>query len=510
MTTSPLYARFEDCARRLPDKTALVADGRRLQYREMAAAVDSLARHMAALGIRPGDAVGVVLPNGAAFAQVLLACARVGALVVPQSTGSTPAATQKAFAVAGVRHLVCWHGAIGQVVDAPADGCAIALGGARPGWQAFEALLEGGRGPLPALPADRDLPYLVLLTSGSTGAPKPILLGQRTKVARADSAIALYGLGEADVVLASTPMHHSLAQRMVLIPLLSGGTSVIMRHYTPELWLEAVHAEGVSFTIAVSSQLRQIIARLEGAPSLARLRCLVSSSAAIDADSKAILRAHLGDCVIHEIYGASEVASVTDLDTRSRPDKLDTVGCPVPGAEVRILRPDGGKADAGEVGEIVCRTPLRFSGYLGDPALTRQAMCGEFFRSGDLGWLDEDGFLHFAGRIKDIVIVGGINVYPRDIEAVVERHESVLECAVIAVEDERLGEVVGIVVCPRPGAGGVDLRALRRLCATELGDAQQPHHYFELDRLPLNEMGKIDKPALRARFGRPGGASHVA
>lgn len=506
MPSSPLFSRFAEAAQRTPQKVAVIADDERRTYAELEDEIKRVAGHLLELGVRPGEHIGVILPNCIEFVHVLLAAARIGAVIVPQSTGASKDAVRRAFPAARVQHLICWHGAVGELV--PQDladwpefraGVRIVVGGAVDAWHDFQALL----GPVDEYPpppsVGPDQPFLILLTSGSTGAPKPILLSQETKVARAQSAIDLYRLNADDVVLAATPLHHSLADRMVLIPLLIGGTSVIMRHYNAASWLDTVEAHGVSFTIAVSSQLKQIIPLLDQRPAPTSLRCLVSSSAALDPASKAALLARL-DCAFHEIYGASEIASATDLATRKHPAKLDTVGEAIPGIEVGILGRDEQLLPAGKAGEIVCRTPLMFSGYHLNPEATRDAMWNGYFRTGDEGLIDEDGFLHFLGRIKDIIIVGGINVYPRDIEEVVESHPDVLECAAVPVGDERLGEVVGVVVVARPEVAMLDERALKRLCAMRLGDAQQPHHFFQIQRLPRNEMGKIDKPALRARF----------
>lgn len=500
MDISPLYAAFSRAAQATPGKTAVILGEESRSYAQLLGEVDRLASRLGRLGVAVGDRIGIVLPNSIEFVRMLFAAARLGAVLVPQSPGCTPEAARRTFAAAGVNHLVCWHGVAAELFPASGQGAGLRLsvGGKLPGWLALEEtaddepLLEPAR-----LPAGH--PYLILLTSGSTGAPKPILLSQDTKVARAGSAISLYGLTADEVVLAATPMHHSLAQRLVLLPLTSGATSVIMPRYTAQAWLDTAERHDVSFTMAVSSQLRQVIPLLEDRPAPSRLRCLVSSSAALDPTSKAQLLARIPGCAFHEIYGASEIASATNLDARAHPSKLDSVGLPIAGVEVQILGRDQTLLPAGEAGEIICRTPFAFAGYYQAPDITHAAMWQDYFRTGDEGRLDEDGFLYFLGRIKDIIIVGGINVYPRDIEDIVEQHEDVAECAAIPVADAQLGEVVGLVIAPRPGAS-LKLRTLRQLCANRLDDAQQPHHYFQVDQLPRNEMGKIDKPTLRARF----------
>jgi long-chain acyl-CoA synthetase len=328
-------------------------------------------------------------------------------------------------------------------------------------------------------------------------------LSQATKILRAASAAELYGVGPDDVTLAATPLYHSLAQRLVLLPLVTGGTAVLMEHFTPASWLDSVSRHKISFSIAVSSQLRQLLGRLDSAE-LGSLRCLVSSSALLDDETKAQLLSRLR-CDFHECYGASEVAIATNLTAEAARHKLGSVGTAIPGASVVILGADGNLAESGVPGEILCRTPMAFSGYYLQPETTAAAMWGDYFRTGDLGRLDEDGFLTFLGRIKDIVITGGVNIYPKDVEDVVLLHPAVLECAVIALPSVELGEVVGVVLVWRDPTSAPPLRELGRLCMTHLADFQQPRQFFVLPELPRNAMGKLDKPALRRQYSTPPG-----
>jgi long-chain acyl-CoA synthetase len=205
------------------------------------------------------------------------------------------------------------------------------------------------------------------------------------------------------------------------------------------------------------------------------------------------------NCEFHECYGTSEIAIATNLDGISAKTKLQSVGLPAPGVDVKIIGTNDEIVGAGALGEIVCKTPMLFGGYFKRPELTRAAMWGEYFRTGDMGRLDEDGFLYFLGRTKDIIICGGINIYPADIEAVVGEHASVQECAAFAFPDERLGEVVAVAIVPVDKAA-FDLRQLRFHCAERLADFQQPRKFFIVDELPRNAMGKVMKLQLVKTF----------
>lgn len=497
---APLYGHFRHAAERTPGKLALVAGDAGYTYRDLLQEVDALADGLSIAGVRAGDAVGVLLPNCAEFVLVLLAGARLGAIVVPQSMGLGAEALAAAFRAADVRHLIAWSGAAAQLDDLslPPGGMRAAAGAEREGWNSLRALIDAGKAqPVSAPMLQGALPYLMVLTSGSTGQPKPILLSQQTKLLRAAAAAGLYGVTADDVTLAATPLYHSLAQRLVLMPLISGGTSIVMAHFTPAAWIAAVRQHGVTFSIAVSSQLRQILdALIASGETLPSLRCLVSSSALLDDETKARLLAHLS-CAFHECYGASEIAIATNLSPVDAGRKLGSVGTAIPGTEVLIHDENGQAVPPDTPGEIVCRTPMLFSGYYAQPAVTEAAMRGDYFRTGDLGRLDSEGFLFFLGRIKDIIISGGINIYPKDIEEVVASHPAVRECAAIPLPDGQLGEVVGVAVAFHAPDAPPEPRDLQRHCMQRLGDFQQPRRFFFVDALPRNSMGKLDKPALR-------------
>lgn len=498
-----IYQHFRQAAARTPEKRALVVGTASYTYGELLHDVDALSEGLAAAGIRAGEHVGVLLPNCAEFVLVMLAGARLGAVIVPQSMGLSAEALASTFQAANVRHLIAWMGAIGNLADLhlPADSVRVVVGGAREGWMPLKSVMETGRmhpQPAPVLPAE--LPYLMVLTSGSTGKPKPILLGQHTKILRAAAAAELYGVTADDVTLAATPLYHSLAQRLVLMPLIMGGTSIVMEHFTPASWISCVRQHGVTFSIAVSSQLKQILSVLiADNGTLPSLRCLVSSSALLDDETKTKLLNYLS-CDFHECYGASEIAIASNLSPQGATHKLGSVGTAIPGTELLILGENGQPVATGVPGEIICRTPMLFSGYYAQPGTTSASMWGNYFRTGDLGMMDEDGFLFFLGRIKDIIISGGVNIYPKDIEDVIASHHSVRECAVIPLLDEQLGEAVAAVVALHEPDSPPEPRELQRLCMTRLGDFQQPRRFFFVRELPKNAMGKLDRPALRQKY----------
>lgn len=488
-----------------PDRLAVWCDGRTATYADLSTLVRRWSHALAGRGVQRGEQIGVLLPNSIEFAALLMVAADLGVSLVPLNMSLSPEAVARAFAAADVRHVVAGAAQLAALAQPVVPGLQIAVDGAAPGAVTLEELLATVPRDVP--PQGRGTPdaaLILTMTSGSTGDPKPIVLTQRTKVNRAAAAVQMYGVTAGDVILAATPLYHSLAERLVLMALMYGATAVVMARFSTAAWLRCVAEQRVSFTIAVSSQLKQIVAELRGPGShdTDSLRCVVSSSALLDNATKDELLAHIG-CEFHECYGTSEIAIASNLDSANAAGKLQSVGCAAPGVDIRILGAGDVELPAGEVGEIVCRTPMLFGGYYRRPDQTAAAMWGEYFRTGDLGCLDDDGFLYYRGRAKDLIITGGVNVYPGDVEAVAATLPGVKECAAFAVADEKLGEVVGLALV-LDDAAAYNLRALRVRCAERLADFQQPRHIHVVDALPKNPMGKIMKFELVRQFSKPG------
>lgn len=485
-----------------PDKLALVMDGAAFSYRRLSKEAARWHALLESQGVKNGDAIGMILPNVPEFVLLLLAAAARGAMVVPLCPSLPAEAIHRAFSAAGVRH-VFGTAAVSKRLEAEPgpELLPITVGPSSGDCLCTDEILGNlpeECGPLPTAVAD-SAPYLLLTTSGSTGTPKPILLSQECKWLRAQAAAALYQVGADDITLAATPLYHSLAERLVLLPLITGGTAVVMKTFSAEGWIQQVQKQKVSFTIAVSSQLRQIAGQLAVADQrVASLRCVVSSSAVLEEQTKADLLSRLR-CQFHECYGTSEVAIATNLGGNDTEGKIQSVGCAAPGVSLCIAGENGSSAPVGEVGEILVKTPMMFQGYYRQPELTADAMRDGYFKTGDLGSLDEDGFLYFRGRKKDVIITGGINIYPADVEDVILRHPSVRECVAFALPDERLGEVVGVVLVPEDS---FELRKLRHDCADALADFQLPRRYFLTDQIPRNKLGKITRHSLSAMYAR--------
>ncbi len=483
------------------NKVALKIDHRQWSFKQLYQAVCDQEQRFIQAGLQSGDTLVAVLPNGWHSVLVLLTAAKMQLTIAPLPMSCTAQAFKTACQRISATAAVLWRPLKGELV---ADGNELFYLYA---YSDDESINQAITSIAPVLLAreqinqsdliSEDAPFILTMTSGSTGDPKPIALSQRTKYLRAWSAINLYGVTENDTTLIATPLYHSLAQRLLLVSLLSAGTLVLLPKYTQEQWLRTIGQERVTFTIAVSSQLKPLIntqySKSELANKLASLRVLVSSSALIEQSVKQQLLNVL-QCEFHECYGASEVAVVTNIKF-SKQSPVGSVGKPIDGVTVKVCDDTGNSVAANTVGEICVKSPLVFSGYYQLPDKTQASFKNNYFKTGDLGYFDEQGYLYFSGRKKEIIITGGINVYPEDVEQAINGLDSVIEAAAFPMPDEQLGEIVAVAVVLTSGEAA-NSTALSMALIDQLADFQLPRQWFFVDELPKSALGKLQRYRL--------------
>lgn len=479
-----------------PERIALIYQGQRYSYQALGNAVQTAVDHLQSLQLKQGDVCVVALDNSPGFAALYLAAAELGLLLAPVAGSSSTEILNTAIDSTAAKALIGET----RVVQAYLRDATLANASTPVlTWalktddlfihQPLRLTLGNHEQQLP-------LDYILTMTSGSTGHPKPIVLSQGSKVARSFAgAKDLYRLGEGEVVLVASPMYHSLAQRLTLLPLMTGGTAVILPQFSPKVWLETVSKHRVSFTLAVSSHLEQLVNLVEGYD-LTSLRCLVSSSSLLrDEVKKRCLEVF--QCDFHECYGASEVGIVTNLTAEDAKTHLSTVGKALPYVDLKIVDEKKQEVATGHVGEIIVKTDTAFSRYYKQPEATAQSVVDGYFYTGDLGWVDQSGFLHLSGRKKDTIIVGGTNVYPQDIETVIAQVPGIKEVAVIGIDDAYFGEaILAVLVTDEVW----NLRAVKQACFNQLADYQQPMAFEVVESLPRNAMNKLLKHELKKQF----------
>lgn len=496
-----LFERFCEACETNSNKTAIWCDGEKKTYAELLKLVCKYTNYLLGRGVVKGDIIGIPMNNSIESVALIFAVSAIGAGVAPINPTLPMDAINAAFQAADVKHIVArkfFFRTVGADFLERVSGCCLCLDAKIDGIDSFEdVILSSDQKPdLRGNEITGTEPFILTMTSGSTGTPKPIVLTQVNKIKRADAHIKLYGITANDNVLAATPLYHSLAERLVIMPLILGGTSVLLPRFTPILWLNCVKEQKVTFTIAVSAQLSQISQLLSSPfiPEISALRCIVSSSALLETHVRNELIDKL-DCDFHEMYGTSECSTVTNINFGEARNKISSVGRALPGVKIRIVDNEGNILGYDEVGEIIVNTPLRCEEYYRMPEVMEASLSDGYFHTGDLGRIDKDGYLYFVGRKKELIITGGVNVYPKDIEEKLCSLSGVSECAAFAYADERLGEVVAVAVVLGSEAK-VTRKDIQIFCAKNLADFQQPHKIFFLNELPKNAMGKVVKMKL--------------
>ncbi|MEU1183930.1 AMP-binding protein [Streptomyces sp. NPDC005820] len=473
-------------AQRAPEDPCVGDDAVELTNAQFLTRVVQAARVLREHGVGPGDVVGVILPNGVEFVVALFAAWRLGASVTPINPRLTEAETG---------YQIADSGAVVVITPEPAP-----FAGSLPA-----AALRDDRSGEPVAPStDPQSLALIIYTSGSTGRSKGVLLDHANVSAMGRMLVEVTDMDDTDHSLLILPLFHINGIMVsLLMPLLGGARVTVTGRFQVDTFFDYVERVGPTFFSAVPTMFMMLAELPEDVrPDCSSIRFSISGGAPLPpALIERFERRY--DIPIHEAYGMSESTCVVTVTPLSGPRKPGAVGLPLPGVEVAVVGLDGRTAAAGETGEVVLRGPNVMRGYLGRPEETSLAVQDGWLHTGDVGRIDEDGYLVLVDRIKDMIIRGGVNIYPKEIETVLGEHPDVFEAAVVGAADTRLGEVPVAFVVLRPDSALTTERLLDH-CGGSLAKYKHPVDFHVVDALPRNHVGKIDKPALRARLGRVG------
>jgi long-chain acyl-CoA synthetase len=507
MTSPPtLPQRFRHTAKRFAETPAILAQERTWTYADLDEASDGMAAGLIARGIAPGDRVGLYCPNGAAFVVCYLGILKAGACAVPINLLLPPTAIAFMLNDAGAK-AICFHAALAEptaaaLAEAPGVTLRIGIGPVDP--EAvdcrFDDLAVAADPPAPPIDPDQD-PAVILYTSGTTGRPKGAVLTHANLAANATAVAEVLGVrsgADGDRFLVVLPMFHAFAATVgILTPLLAGAALIPVPRFDAALITEAIGTHQATIFLGVPS-LYAVLLRLDDTQ-VARwgsVRLCISGGAALPEAVMQAFEARFSVPIL-EGDGPTECGPVTCVNPPAGPRKPRSVGPPLPGVEMRIADPDGHWLPDGEPGEVCVRGPSVMRGYWNLPDETHASFHGNWFRTGDLGWRDGDGWFYLVDRIKDLIIANGMNVYPRIIEEVLIRHPGVAEAAVVGEPHPLHGEIPVAYVTAAPGQGDLDTRALKDWCRSRLGRHELPRRIELVDALPKNAAGKILKRELR-------------
>lgn len=466
---------------------------------------DRIAAGLAACGIRHGERVGLLCLNGTEFALAYAGILKAGAVVTPVNVLLHPDAMATNLNDAGVRALLYHTAFAGQREELRGrlDDCAfaVAIGGLPLAGDLPWAELLDCNAPVPQPQFDpQDDLAAILYTSGTTGRAKGAMLTHANLVANTRSVreAMCWRPGE-DVALVVLPMFHAFAATVgMLTPLTIGCAFAPLTRFEPEAVARTIAATGATVFLGVPSMYNVLLRLPEtSVPLMQGLRLCVSGGAALPGEVQRRFEEKFG-LPVHEGDGPTECSPVTCVNPVGGRVKPGTVGLPVAGVEMRIVDDEGRELPDGGVGEIAVRGPNVMKGYWKQPEETARVFRGEWFLTGDLGLRDEDGYFSILDRKKDLVIVNGMNVYPRIIEEVVQRHPAVREVAVVGAADELHGEIPVAWVALHDGQE-VTAAEIRAFCRDRLGRHEVPRQVYFLPELPKNATGKILKRELNKR-----------
>jgi len=499
-----------------PTQAALILDGQSLDYAGFDRRIDQVAVALQRDGLAPREVVAICATGSLEYAAVFWGALRAGLAVAPLAPDALPdnlagmvldSGARRLFLDAGVAaRLQPVLGRIGVpcigLDDSAGPGTA---GGAAPRQQPLgEWLVAPGQRPQPVA-VQPDWPFNIIYSSGTTGTPKGIAVPHSFRWSSL-AVFSMQGYGPDAVVLVSIPLYSNMTLSSFLPALAFGGTVVLMPKFDAGQYLVLAERHRVTHSMMVPVQYQRIMARPDfDRFDLSSYRVKACGSAPFNAALKADVVARWpGE--LFEFYGMTEGGGVCVLNARLHPHKLHTVGQPAPGSDMRVIDDDGRELPRGATGEIVGRSGSMMTGYHNLPDKTAQAEWFDaqglrFIRTGDVGRFDEDGFLVLMDRKKDMIISGGFNVYPSDLEAVLRQHPAVAEVAVTGVPSQRWGETpVGFVVRREGEAGQVDADTLLAWAHERLGKAQRLAALQFVAALPRSDIGKVLKRELRDRW----------
>lgn len=498
-----------------PDRAAVRFEGRSWTYAELEAEVDRWAAALVAHGIMPGDRVAMLSTPRPEFFFSFLATVSIGAVWLGLNPRYTPAELARTLADAEpalIFSLKAFEGAdlTGRLLAATEaggrDADAIVFGGAAEGFEPLEAFLSQAedldRSALDKRRAgvSRDDAALIVYTSGSTGAPKGAVLPHRGLCFGYSSQSGHFRL-EGAKILCNLPINHiGCAGDLSCGPLVAGGTILFMERFAPDEVLAALAGGEIDCLLGIPTIL-QMLSEMPAfeALDMSRMRLVCWGGAAIAANVLARYRAK--GCPLALTYGMSEVPGSITLSAMAADDRelLTTVGRPARGLDIRLVKDDGALCEVGEEGEIRIRHESLMLGYFKRPDLTAEAHDEDgYFRSGDVGVMEPEGTVRLVGRKKEMFKSGGYNVYPREIEMVLESHPAVATAAVVSVPDETWQEIGWAYVLADAGVDAAALaEELAGLCRERLANYKRPKKIVIRDALPMLPVGKVDKVGLR-------------
>ena len=489
-----------------PRRLALMEGEHQMDYGALDALLDRIAATLQRDGLQAGDAVAICAGMSIEYAAVFLGALRAGVVVAPLAPGATPASLARMVSDAQARMVFTDETNASTLQEGELSALEmVTLDGAAVGRPLNNWLAPAGQKPAPVLLQPQS-PFNIIYSSGTTGQPKGIVQSHGMRWAHVNRGAA-YGYGPQTVTLLSTPLYSNTTLVVFFPTLAFGGTVLLLPKFKALDYLQLAEQQRVTHTMLVPVQYQRLMAHADfDSFDLSAFRVKFSTSAPFSASLKAdVLKRWPGALV--EFYGMTEGGGTCILEAHLHPQKLHTVGRPAEGHDIRLLDDSGAEVGVGEAGEVVGHSPGMMLGYHGQEEKTREvewfdASGKRFIRTGDIGRFDADGFLTLIDRKKEMIISGGFNIYPSDLEAVLRQHPEVAEAAVVGVASLQWGETPSAYVVRKPGAV-IEPQELLQWANQRLGKTQRLSSLQFLPELPRSAIGKVLRRELRQSASVP-------
>ena len=473
-----------------------VRDGERhLTYAALDDRSSRLAQALLARGVRPGERVAALLGNRLEYPEIAAGLAKAGLVLVPLNPRLRASEIEFIVRHAEARALILDDAYAAEAAGAAADlGLTLSLDGTSLG-PSYNEALDAAAATDPAVLVNERDPFCVTYTSGTTGDPKGVQISHRSRVLTFYAAALEWGLGPGRRTLAVAPMYHGAGFAFAYAGVFCGGTVSMLRSFDPAEVLPLAEADGIQSMFLVPTHAQLIRSLTESPHRPSELDTLYFNAAALPRPLKDWVLDAFPGVGVHELYGSTEGGVVTNLRPADARRKAGSVGHPWFATEVRVVDEEGQPVPPGTPGELFSRSPYLMNGYLHNEAATAACTTADgFLTAGDIVVRDEEGYITIVDRKKDVIITGGVNVYPREVEEALVTHPDVVEAAVVGEADPQWGErVVAVLVCRRP----IDENAVTEHLRTRLAGYKLPKAYRSVAALPRNAAGKVLKRELR-------------
>ena len=485
---------FED-ARLLTD----YGTGTSYSYREFDDATDRLASGFRKLGAAPGDRIAFLHPNHTDLLLGYFGCIKAGAVAVPVNPTYTPREIMHIIGDSGAKILVSTERFSESLETVRKESASLARVIVKKEGQGLKEAISAVSGPLsPEDPIERsaDDAAMIFYTSGTTGTPKGVMISHRNITFGASNMAQNYGLTASDITIVCLPLNHIFANASPFWgTLASGGSGVVMERFQTEPIFDAIKRERVTWFPGVPTMFTFLLSGFDDHPrDVSSLRMGLSGAASLSVEHLEAFEAKFGAFML-EVYGLTESTGLVTANPVYGVRKPGSIGMCVSGVAARLVDAKWRDVPKGEVGELIFKGPNGTMGYWGLPEETEKKIRDGWISTGDLAYQDDEGYFYIASRKSELIISGGYNIFPREIEDVLNSHPDVLEAAVIGVDDSALGEVPKAFVAPAPGKK-VEVKYLEAFCQKNLAKYKVPRMFSIMDELPKNTTGKILKKEL--------------